>query len=189
MQVVTLEKFGEDRFLSELDHLKNEKFPGDARNSDWFNRIPEIYKTRFKEWFFLIDNNNLAAFATIQEFYPNCFRLLTRTYYLPSYRRRHLAYEHNQKTPAMHLLDAQLEYIKDYCTLFISMQDITRRRSLKKVMNKIGADWNMHPGMVQTCKEVKDINCWQNVIYKGDTPNLPSITIEEWKTLKEQFNV
>ena len=123
MEVLTLQQFGEDRFLQELNRFSKQNFIGDNRNRDWFLRIPQIYKTRFKEWFFLVDNNELIAFATIQEFYPGCYRLLTRTYYNPVYRRTHLAYEHNRKTPAMYLLDKQLEYLTDYKTLFISTQE------------------------------------------------------------------
>ena len=183
MEVLTLQQFGEDRFLQELNRFSKQNFIGDSRNRDWFLRIPQIYKTRFKEWFFLVDNNELIAFATIQEFYPGCYRLLTRTYYNPVYRRTHLAYEHNRKTPAMYLLDKQLEYLTDYRTLFISTQDISRRKVLIKVMNKIGTSWKLHPNMVQTCQEVKDKNCWQNVIFTGLELELPSITIDEWKSM------
>jgi len=189
MKVVTLEEFGEERFLQQLKLFSEQNFKGDSRNRDWFDRLPQIYKKRFVEWFFLVDNSELIAFATIQQFYPLCFRLLTRTYYNPDYRRKHLAYEHNQKTPAMYLLDAQLEYVKDYDTLFISMQDLNRRRSLKKVMTKIGNGWKMHPEMVQTCNEVNDTNCWQNIIYKGNPISLPSITIADWKKMKDDLNV
>jgi hypothetical protein len=184
MEVVTLEKFGEERFLQELKIFSEQNFNGDKRNRDWFSRIPQIYKKRFKEWFFLIDKDQLIAFATIQEFYPGCYRLLTRTYYNPIYRRKHLAYERNYKTPAMYLLDSQLDYLKDYKTLFISMQDISRRKVLTNVMNKINSNWSLHPNMVQTCQEVNDANCWQNVIFTGDEIKLPSITIDEWKILK-----
>ena len=107
MEVITLQQFGEQRFLDELKIFEQQNYTGDVRNRDWFSRIPEIYKTRFIEWFFLVDNNILTAFATIQEFYPGCFRLLTRTYYNPEYRRSHLYYDKVAKTPAMHLIEAQ----------------------------------------------------------------------------------
>ena len=184
MKVITLHEFGEDRFLKELKTFSEQNFSGDNRNRDWFLRIPQIYKTRFKEWFFLVNNNELIAFATIQEFYSGCYRLLTRTYYNPAYRRTHLAYEHNKKTPAMYLLDKQIEYLTDYKILFISMQDINRRKVLTKVMNKIGGRWKLHPNMVQTCQEVADKNCWQNIIFTGESINLPNITINEWKKMK-----
>ena len=180
MKVVTLQEFGEENFLSKLKYFEGLNFAGDKRNRDWFKRLPEIYKTRFPEWFFLLDDNELVAFSTIQEFGSKCFRVLTRTYYNPKYRRKHSAYERTQKTPAMWMLDTQLEYLSDYDTIFISMQDIHRRKMLQQLQTKLGADWILHPNMVQTCKEPQDKNCWQNIIYKGNTPNLPSITIEEW---------
>ena len=111
MQVLRLKQFGEQRFLDNLESLSKENFIGDKRNKDWFTRLPEIYKTRFVEWFFLVEDDNLIAFSTIQEFYSNCFRVLTRTYYNPKYRRRHMAYEHNEKTPAMYMLEKQKTYI------------------------------------------------------------------------------
>lgn len=183
MKVVTLAQFGEDRFMQELQQFSRCNYPGDTRNKNWFSRIPEIYKTRFEEWFFLTDNDQLLAFSTIQKFDIKCYRLLTRTYYHPEYRRKHLCYERNKKTPAMYMLDAQLEYIKDYKTLFISMQDLSRRNALKRFMNKLGSNWQMLPTMAQTCNEVKDNNCWQNIIFTGEVPQLPSISIDEWKTL------
>jgi hypothetical protein len=202
MEVITLDQFGETRFLQELKDFDSQQHVGDRRNKDWFSRIPEIYKTRFKEWFFLMDGNRLVAFSTIQEFKPLCYRLWTRTYYHPDYRRNHLRYEQETKTPAMYLLDKQVEYVKKYETLFISMQGISRRPALIKVMKKINDNWQvnpnlvqtfdditdkncwqLHPNMVQTCNEITDKNCWQNVIFIGKSPSLPSITIDAWHSL------
>ena len=181
MKVQTLSEFGEDRFLRELTYFSNLNFAGDKRNRDWFTRLPQIYKTRFCEWFFLVNTENeLVAFSTIQEFYAKCFRVLTRTYYNPKYRRRHTAYERTKKTPAMWMLDAQISFLKDYDTLFISMQDINRRKYLDQLKIKLGKDWILHPNMLQTCNEINDKNCWQNVIYKGSVPKLSNITIDRW---------
>jgi hypothetical protein len=83
----------------------------------------------------------------------------------------------------MYLLNKQIEYLTDYKTLFISMQDINRRKVLTKIMNKIGGDWKLHPNMVQTCQEVEDKNCWQNVIFTGLELELPSIAIDKWKSI------
>jgi hypothetical protein len=185
LQVLSLQQFGEQRFLAELSRFKKLSYAGDVRNKDWFDRIPEIYKTRFVEWFFLVDNNNLIAFATIQEFYPGCFRLLTRTYYNPEYRRSHLHYDFNDKTPAIYLIEAQLDYLKNYDTVFISMQDLKRRSALIRLIRKLGNGWTMHPDMIRTCGE-DSTNCWQNICVLGNEIQLPSITIEEWKNMKEQ---
>ena len=50
-------------------------------------------------------------------------------------------------------------------------------------MNKIVTSRKLHPNMVHTCQEVKDKNCWQNVIFTGLELELPSITIDEWKSM------
>ena len=82
MKVITLQQFGEQRFLDELKIFEQENHTGDVRNRDWFSRIPEIYKTHFIEWFFLVDIEEyipltnmhstikpdiLIAFATIHD--------------------------------------------------------------------------------------------------------------------------
>lgn len=184
MKVITLEQFGEQNFLDKLKHFSELNYPGDDRNRDWFSRLPEIYNSRFEEWFFLVNANDLIAFSTIQKFYSGCYRLLTRTYYHPDYRCKHLFYDKTNKTPAMYILDEQLKFVKNYKTLFISMQDLKRRSALENVKNKIGSNWKMHPNMIQTCNEVNDKNCWQNVIFIGEDLQLPSVSISEWKKLQ-----
>jgi hypothetical protein len=181
MQVITLSEFGETRFLNLLKELDTANYAGDKRNNGWFSRLPEIYKTRFKEWFFLLDNDELIAFATIQEFYSGCYRLLTRTYIFPKYRRFTLPDNDTAKSPSTYLIEKQLEYVQGYKTVFISMQDLKRRKSIMRYRQKLGNQWKLHPNMLQTCGEINDKNCWQNVIYNGEEIALPSITIEDWK--------
>ena len=200
MKVITLQQFGEQRFLDELKIFEQENHTGDVRNRDWFSRIPEIYKTHFIEWFFLVDIEEyipltnmhstikpdiLIAFATIQEFYPGCFRLLTRTYYNPRYRRSHLYYDKDAKTPAMHLVKAQEKYLSNYKTVFISMQDLKRRPALDRVRRKLGGNWKMNPNMIQTCNE-NSSNCWQSAIYLGEPIELPSISISDWDLMSKK---
>lgn len=184
MKILTLSELGEDRFLNELQKFKLMNFCGDQRNKQWFDRIPQIYKKRFKEWFFLVNNDDIVAFSTIQEFYPRCFRLLTRTYYNPKYRRKNLLYD-NTTTPAVYMFDSQLKYLQDfnYDTLFISMQDLKRRNALENFRKKLGNEWLLCADMIQTCNETEDKNCWQNVIYTGKNLNLSAITIDQWKKL------
>lgn len=181
MQVLTLNEFGENRFLNILKELEELNYGGDRRNSSWFAHLPKIYKTRFKEWFFLLDNEELVAFATIQEFYLGCYRLLTRTYIFPKYRRFTLPNNDTAKSPSMYLIQKQLEYVYGYKTVFISMQDLKRRKSLIRYQQKLGDTWKLHPNMLQTCGNSNDVNCWQNIIYCGEEIALPSKTINEWK--------
>ena len=183
MQIQTLQQFGEDRFLAELEYFKRLNYPGDWRNIDWFDRLPEIYNTRFVEWFFLVNKEQLIAFATIQEFYSGCYRLLTRTYYNPKYRRSHLFYDTTERTPAIHLAEAQIKFLNTYDTVFISMQDLKRRKALNRLANKLADSWKLHPSMLRTCNE-DSTNCFQSVIYKGKDINLPSLSIDEWKIKK-----
>jgi hypothetical protein len=183
MKVLTLQEFGEDRFIQELKKLDEQNFIGDQRNSDWFTHIAKVYKTKFSEWFFLLDDDKLAAFATIQEFYPGCYRLLTRTYIYPDYRRFRLPDNDQMLSPSLYIFPVQMEYIQQYKTVFVSMQDLKRRKSLERYMQKLGDGWKMHPNMVQTCQTPNDANCWQNVIYKGAELELPSVTIDEWKKI------
>jgi hypothetical protein len=185
MKVLTLAEFGETNFLKCLEEFRDQNFSGDIRNKDWFSRLPEIYKTRFKEWFFLVNKTELIAFATIQEFYPKCYRLLTRTYYNPKYRRTHLHYNTSEKTPAIYLLEAQIAYLTDFDTIFISMQDLKRRNALIRLMKKINAKWQLHPEMVKTCGEDSS-NCWQSVIYLGKDLELPGINISEWNIMNDK---
>ena len=184
MHIQTLQQFGEDRFLAELEYFKRLCYPGDWRNTDWFDRLPEIYKTRFVEWFFLVEKQELIAFATIQQFYNGCYRLLTRTYYNPAHRRSHLYYDTNERTPAIHLAEAQLNFLNTYDTVFISMQDLKRRKALNRLASKLDSSWKLHPLMLRTCNE-DSTNCFQSVIYRGQDIKLPGLSIDEWKTKKE----
>jgi len=183
MKVVTLSEFGEERFLNELKLLDAAQHAGDARNSDWFAHLEKCYNTKFAEWFFLLDNDKLAAFATIQEFYEGCYRLLTRTYIYPDYRRFTLPAHDKRFSPSLYILPRQLEYIQQYKTVFISMQDLKRRNSLARYAQKLEGEWILHPEMIQTCATPGDKNCWQNVIYNGKELELNSMPISDWKKL------
>lgn len=187
MHILTLREFKEDRFIEEINRLESAKFKGDERNASWFSHLKKVYKKKFKEWFFLMDGDKIVAFATIQEFYPNCYRLLTRTYIYPDYRRFILPENDSIKSPSLYILPEQIKYIQHYDTLCVSMQDIKRRKSLERYGQKLKSvthlKWIMHPNMIKTCNTPKDKNCWQNMIYTGKELNLESITIDEWKQL------
>lgn len=191
MKVITLEEYGEKEFLSELKRIKEMNYAGDQRNIDWFDRIPEIYKTRFPNWWFLMDRNDkLVMFATVQEFYQGCWRLLTRSYILPEYRRPILPDRDTMKSPSMYIIQEQMNYLQnvdlslfgnEVNTYFISMQDLKRRKSLDRYRKKLGPNWKLLPTMMQTCKECDDLNCWQNIIYTGEVPRNNTMSLEEWR--------
>jgi hypothetical protein len=85
----------------------------------------------------------------------------------------------------MRILPYQLEYIKGYETAFVSMQTLSRRQAIKyfsvKMNYRTSMDWNLADNMMLTCADDYGKDCWQNIIYNGEKPNLPEITIEEWK--------
>jgi hypothetical protein len=186
-KVMTLKEFGEDNFIQTLKLLEAENHRSDERNRSWFEEIPRVYKReRFLEWFFLMDGDDLAAFSTIQQYYPGCYRILTRTYILRDYRRFTFPDNDTLKSPTMHLLPAQLKWLGAYDTVFMSMQGMRRRRAIARFVNKVkiqmGQDWILHPEMVQTCVNDDDSNCWQNVIYNGTAPRLKSISVDEYQS-------
>jgi hypothetical protein len=96
-----------------------------------------------------------------------------------------LHYNTSEKTPAIYLLEAQIAYLTDFDTIFISMQDLKRRNALTRLMKKINAEWQLHPEMVKTCKE-DSVNCWQSVIFFGKDLNLSSINISDWNALNDK---
>ena len=187
MKVISLNEFGKENFLDELKILNEKNFIGDKRNHSWFNMLLKKYHQKFGEWFFLVDNDELVAFATIQEYYPKCFRLLTRTYIYPKYRRQLLPKYDEVSSPSTYLFLSQIQHIGSYKTIFISMQDLKRRQALYRYSQKLGNGWELHPDMIQTCSS-NNSNCWQSVIYKGAELKLPKMTIDEWK-FKWQKNV
>lgn len=185
-KVITLKEFGEDKFLQTLEQLRKENNLFDARNSNWFEVLPHTYK-KYEEWFFLIEpkNQELVAFSTIQKYYEGCYRLCTRTYIMRPWRRFVLPRDDMTYTPTLYFTFAQLEYIKTWETVFVSMQSLKRRSTIKRLKHKFEwgtpLEWIMSDHLHQTCANPHDANCFQNVIYNGEELKLPKITIEEWK--------
>ena len=64
------------------------------------------------------------------------------------------------------------------------MQDLKRRKALNRLASKLDSSWKLHPLMLRTCNE-DSTNCFQSVIYKGQDIKLPGLSIDEWKTKKE----
>jgi len=186
MKVQTLKEFGEKRFIQELFKLRKANHLYDRRNQDWFeNLIVNWDDAKFKEWFFLVDGDAIAAFATIQEYYPGCYRMVTRSYIYRYYRRFTNPKVDTFYSPTMRLLARQMDYIKGYDTLFVSMQDLSRRPALerygKKLEYRTDLEWKMAPDMMLTALPPYKGECWQNIIYTGKKPNLKEMSINEWK--------
>lgn len=183
MKVIKLHEFGEERFIHVLYELST---TSSDRNKDWFPVLLKNYQ-KYKEWYFVVTNDNkLVAFSTIQEFYHKCYRVLTRCYVFPDYRRPVLLKDDTNKSPASLMIVHQLNDITNFDTAFISLENISRSRAIYRMANKMhnttGLEWNVVPGMMQTCSNNNSKSCWQNICYTGVIPTLPIIDYAEWKT-------
>lgn len=183
-KVLTLKEYGSDQFLLELKRIREENKLYDKRNIEWFDILPDTFMN-YPEWFFLFDDDKPVAFSTVQKYYEGCYRVLTRTYIYREYRRFTNPKFDTFYSPTMRILPYQLDFIKDYRTAFVSMQHLSRRSAIQRFSVKMEyrteKKWELAPNMVLTCAEDYGKDCWQSVIYNGEKPNLPDITIEEWK--------
>lgn len=187
-KIITLEDYGKDNFLKELDRLKNESYVYDKKNADWFENLPITFEDdKFLDWFFLYDENRPVAFSTIQQYYRGCYRICTRTYIYRNYRR----FTHPKNdivfSPSQHLALAQMKYLKTWESVFVSMQGLKRRNSIRRFKTKIeyrsGLNWNVPDGMFQTCEPACDADCYQNIVYNGMRPKLNEMDIETYRIL------
>lgn len=185
-KIITLSEYGIDNFWSELNRIKEENNIYDQRNISWFDYLPETFM-QYPEWFFLYDNNKPVAFSTIQKYYDNCYRILTRTYIYRDYRRFVQPKNDIIFSPSQHLALAQINYLKDWETIFVSMQGLKRRNTIErfkvKIEHRSGLKWELPDAMFQTCMPVYDPECYQNIIYNGETPKLKYMSIETYRTL------
>ena len=183
-KVITLEEYGFVKFQEELRRLGKSINPGDKRNLDWFEELPFTFMF-YEEWFFLFDGDKPVAFAAVQDFGDNQYRLLTRTYIYRDYRRIFNPKKDHFESPTMRILPYQLKHIGNYKSAFVSMQSLSRRPAIERFAYKMkyrtGKDWTLAPNMMLTTEQDWGKDCWQSIIYNGERPNLPEMTIEEWK--------
>lgn len=183
-KVLTLKEYGLDNFWTELKRIREENKLYDQRNIEWFDILPDTFM-QYPEWFFLFDDDKPVAFSTVQKFYDQCYRVLTRTYIYRDYRRFTNPKKDTFLSPTMRLLPYQLEYLQGYETAFVSMQHLSRRPAIERFAVKMeyrtDKKWELAPNMMLTCAEDWGKDCWQSIIYNGNKPNLPEITIDEWK--------
>lgn len=181
MKVITLPEFGELRFIELLTTLAE---TSQDKNRSWFPALLKNFPT-YNEWFFVVDDQNeFIAFSTIQTFYEGCYRLLTRCYIMEQYRRTTLPKYDTYMSPASFMVQAQLAWLGQYTTIFVSLEDIRRSRTIINMAQKMSintnTEWYVSAMMHQTCGDVASKQCWQNICYAGELPTLPSITKEEW---------
>lgn len=181
MKVITLNEFGENNFIKILDDLIKSNHD---RNNSWFPNLKKNFKTKYVEWFFLIDKEELVAFSAIQKFGPSCFRVLTRCFIFEKYRRPVLPKKDKFISPATHMILKQIEYLNQYDTLFISLEYISRKNAIINMANKMSLctkkEWLIGDGMFKTCNDDSK-QCWQNICYTGKHPDFQRISYNEWK--------
>lgn len=185
-RIITLNEFGEDRFKLELKSLREMNHPSDRRNRDWLSQLPNTFKeSRYKEWFFLMEEDKMLAFATIQPFYDRCYRMVTRLYQIPEIRRFTEPKFDKHFSPSLRLLTHQISYLDgQWDTLFISVQDTSRHSFAHRYINKLnyrtGMDWTVNDKLMQMGPNRENKDYWQNVMYTGLKPRLNEMAIEEW---------
>lgn len=184
-KVITLKDFGEDRFLNELKLLRDLNHPSDERNRSWLDQLPITYsENRYKDWFFLVEEDKMLAFATIQPFYPGCYRMVTRLYQIPEIRRFTEPKFDKHFSPSLRILTEQIKHLSNWHTLMISVQDSSRRRFAERYINKLiyrtDLQWQVNPDMMCMGVNKQNRDYWQNVMYTGFKPNLYEMPIEEW---------
>lgn len=185
MKVLRLKEFGDSRFRLLMEELEKNN---NDRNSGWWSPLLKQYnnKDRYLDWFFVLDGEKLAGFSTIQPFYKGCFRVLTRCFVFPEYRRFTLPEYDEYMSPGSYMVKEQLKYLEgNYDTVFISLEKLSRQRTIINMSNKMKIntqlDWYVADGMFLTCNAPQSQSCWQNVCYSGQPPLLQRITKAEWK--------
>lgn len=185
-KVITIDDYGVSNFVKLLKDIKNQDNIFDQKNQNWFEVLPVTF-LNYPNWFFLMDGDQLVAFSTIQEYYTGCYRVLTRTYISREYRRFTNPRNDTFKSPTMHILPAQLEWLGNYDTVFMSMQGLRRREAIQRFASKIDIQlnqkWNLSDNMMQTCNNPDDKECWQNIIYSGEHPKLNLMSTKRYEEL------
>lgn len=185
MKSIKLNDFGHQNFENLLRVLIE---TSTDRNKDWFPTLLTSYNSeKYLEWFFMIDElNEVASFSTIQNFCNKTYRLLTRCYISPKYRRPILPKFDTFNSLGSMMIKEQLKFIgSDYESIFISLEYINRKRAIvnlsKKMTYTTNIEWKVADGMFLTCENKNSEKCWQNICYSNKCPSLERISYEEWQ--------
>ena len=173
---------------TELENfIKHLQANSSDRNKDWFAPLLDNYLNYYK-FFVAVENEEIIGFSAIQTHNfesDNCARVLTRTYYDDSRRNKSLCYSKGE-TLAVMFLGHKLQYVKDFQSVFISMEYPERKTYLKVFcikLEKLGlGKWNVLNNMYLTCPAENSFSCWQNVaVLNNSYFPLRNITVEEWR--------
>jgi hypothetical protein len=193
MILVTFDNYSKEKFKEQLKTFKDIA----GRNFQWFdlqhpqNIIDNL--DNYSLWTIMIDEkDNVLAFAAIDEKRfekANCVRVMSRTFYHPSIRRKTLRYEYNNDSaPVIQMLQYQLNFLKDTDkTIIMTMELLRHRKNLEAFFNKcnnlLGHKWKLLDKLYRTVPNYADPNSWQNLGVYGEIEKikLPSIEISDWK--------
>lgn len=191
MLIRTLSEY-EDKFLYYINKWNKELTRYD--DTKWFDTdLPWCIQNRYKQyedWTFVVTDDNeeeLVGFAAVQDFGNNCARILTRLYYNPKYRLKHVGYDMNNVTPANIITKHQVEKFKHKKHLFWSVEYMRRRKNAirlsQKLNNFYGYDFNVLPDLYKTYNKDEQ-GAWQSIsLYSlvNEPFPLEALTIKEWK--------
>jgi len=182
----------EDQFLYYINRFSKEL----TRHDDikWFDTstnwcLQKTYKN-YLDWSFVVtddDEEELIAFAAVQDFGNDVARILTRLYYNPKYRRKNIRYESNELTPGNVIAKHQVDNFNNKNHLFFSVEYIYRRPTIIKLGKKLnkfyGHKWNTQPGLYKTYNK-DEKGAWQSVIaysFVKEKFPLDHMTLLDWK--------
>ena len=84
----------------------------------------------------------------------------------------------------MRLLNAQLKFLPESHTMFVSLQGTSRMNAGKRYVDKLikttNLKWQLDPHMRLTCPDPKNKECWQNIIYTGAEPKMQAMERDDW---------
>jgi hypothetical protein len=189
-RVLTLKEYGEEKFMEDLYFLEWESNIWDRKNHHWYRQLKISYK-KYPEWFFLMDDDVPVAFSTVQKYYDGCYRLLTRLYIYRDYRIFTNPRRTNSSTIGMRLLPYQLDYVKRFETVFVSMQ-AGRKNAIERTASNFSSicdfPWKVENKMIQTCDNTEDPDCWQHVAFAGKKLDLPRMLENDYERIFNTTN-
>lgn len=194
MKLKSLDEY-EDKFLYYINKWNNELTR--YEDTKWFDTntnwcLQNRYK-QYKDWTFLVTDDadeELVAMAAIQDFGNQVYRIQTRVYVNPKFRRKHLAYDKELVNPANIIAKHQVEQVfihYDTKHIFFSVEFLRRRRNAmalcKKMNNFYDHNWHV-PDKLYKTYDKDEKGAWQTIgLYSlvNEPFPLDSITISEWE--------
>lgn len=169
----------ESIFVNKLKELEQ---TDKSKNKHWWPDLIANYK-KYDQWYLVFHKEELISFSCVQLFGKSTARLATRQWNGIKKKGLERGVILNEVSPAMLMIEMQLQDYKDY-NVFFSMELLSRRKHLEmlaeKLNIKLGRSFKLNDSMYQTCAyDTKD--CWQSTISEKEL-NLPEMQIEEWRT-------